>query len=149
MGHILSHMLLHKPCLTVHLLSCLWVKGPSGPAVLSDDEDAGHSSGLHGVQRWTRGVGTKPCNWPCNSDHFLNYCLMLQSFQFCIMPNANPLPHTFEMLLLIFILLPSNIFYLLSRLQLWTSGWVGARGGTKSSSETVQQPRHICLSTQH
>lgn len=27
------------------------VKGSSGPTVLSDDEDAGHTSGLHGVSR--------------------------------------------------------------------------------------------------
>lgn len=33
------------------LSSCSLVKGPPDPAVLSDDEDAGHTSGLHGVQR--------------------------------------------------------------------------------------------------
>lgn len=33
------------------LSSCLLVKGPPDPAVLSDDKDAGHTSGLHGVQR--------------------------------------------------------------------------------------------------
>lgn len=45
---------LYEQCLTLWL-SRLWVQGPPCPAVLSDDEDAGHYSGLHGTQRWTGG----------------------------------------------------------------------------------------------
>lgn len=40
----------------------LWVQGPPGAALLSDDEDVGHCSGLPGVQRWmfTMGLMSQP-----------------------------------------------------------------------------------------
>lgn len=40
---------------SVFTLFLLLLKGSPDPAVLSDDEDAGHTSGLHGVQRWAEG----------------------------------------------------------------------------------------------
>lgn len=46
---------LHSSVNSVFTSFLLLLKGSPDPAVLSDDEDAGHTSGLHGVQRWAEG----------------------------------------------------------------------------------------------
>lgn len=75
------------------LSSCSLVKGPPDPAVLSDDEDAGHTSGLHGVQRW-RG-GCPGFVTPTGFSDFKNITINFDS-SFLIVSTTYYTLHSFE-----------------------------------------------------